>query len=739
VNVLARLLVRMRWAVVVAWCAGTVAATVLLPDLGAVPERPLGGLVPDDAEPLVAERRALELFGYPLLARTAVVQHDPAGLTEGAYERAIERAVAVADTRSPAPDVELAVPVANVGLGGASAEEGTAIVTYLLLDPRLSLSAQRDAGRQLVADARPDDAVVGVTGPAAGRLAEWDAIAGALPVIEVGTLVLVALVLALSFRSVGAPLITLAAAAITYLLSVRLAAFVGSGLGITVPREIEPVMVALLLGIVTDYAVFMLAGMRRRLAEGSERRAATEFVVVRTAPIVVAAGAIVCLGAAALVLGRLDFFRSFGPALAVTVVVAVVVSVTFVPAVLAIGGSRLFWPSLHRRFPADEEEEDVREAVGTREPAPAGRLSVWLGALSARRRGAAALGILAVALLIAGAAGLRELRLGFTLLDGLPASAEARRAADAAQAAFAPGILSPTVLLVEGERLESRQAELERLRELLGEREGVAAVLGPGAETEGLPRTPFIADAGTAARMLVVLAHEPLGADALDTVRELDGELELLLDEAGLAGTRAALTGDTALAVATVDGLLGDMRRVVVAAVLANLLLLALFLRALVAPLYLLAASALALAAALGLTTFVFQGLLGYDGLTYYVPFAAAVLLLSLGSDYNLFVVGRVWQSARNRSIERAIAEAVPRASRAITIAGIALAASFGMLALVPLRAFRELAFVMAVGILLDTFVVRTLLVPALVTLVGERSWWPGRRRSLRLAADRHQ
>jgi RND superfamily putative drug exporter len=181
------------------------------------------------------------------------------------------------------------------------------------------------------------------------------------------------------------------------------------------------------------------------------------------------------------------------------------------------------------------------------------------------------------------------------------------------------------------------------------------------------------------------------------------------------------------------------MRRVVVAAVLANLLLLALFLRALVAPLYLLAASALALAAALGLTTFVFQGLLGYDGLTYYVPFAAAVLLLSLGSDYNLFVVGRVWQSARNRSIERAIAEAVPRASRAITIAGIALAASFGMLALVPLRAFRELAFVMAVGILLDTFVVRTLLVPALVTLVGERSWWPGRRRSLRLAADRHQ
>jgi RND superfamily putative drug exporter len=133
--------------------------------------------------------------------------------------------------------------------------------------------------------------------------------------------------------------------------------------------------------------------------------------------------------------------------------------------------------------------------------------------------------------------------------------------------------------------------------------------------------------------------------------------------------------------------------------------------------------------AALGTTAFVFGELLGYGDLTYYVPFAAAVLLLSLGSDYNLFVVGRIWQEARRRPLDEAIVVAAPRASGAITIAGIALAGSFALLALVPLRAFREFAFAMSVGVLIDTFLVRTLLVPTLIRLVGERGWWPGRRR----------
>jgi RND superfamily putative drug exporter len=212
-------------------------------------------------------------------------------------------------------------------------------------------------------------------------------------------------------------------------------------------------------------------------------------------------------------------------------------------------------------------------------------------------------------------------------------------------------------------------------------------------------------------------------------VQRLRERVPVLLDEAGLPDARVRLAGDTALADETVETISEDLLRIGIAAFLVNFLLLVVFLRAVLAPLYLVLASTLALAASIGLTTLVFQGLLGHDDLTYHVPFAVAVLLLSLGSDYNVFVVGRIWQQAERMPLREAIATTAPRASRAITVAGLALAASFAALALLDLRQFREFAFAMVVGILLDAFLVRSLLIPALISLFGERSWWPWRRR----------
>jgi RND superfamily putative drug exporter len=172
-----------------------------------------------------------------------------------------------------------------------------------------------------------------------------------------------------------------------------------------------------------------------------------------------------------------------------------------------------------------------------------------------------------------------------------------------------------------------------------------------------------------------------------------------------------------------------DLRRIAVAVLVVNLALLIVFLRALVAPVLLLACSVLALAASLGCLALVFQDRLGHDGVAFYVPFAASVLLLSLGSDYNIYGVGHVWTRARHTTVRQAIAERVPETSGAITAAGITLAASFGMLALVPLRQFRELAFVMGLGVLIDALVVRSVLVPALLTLLGGFSAWPRKLR----------
>ena len=262
--------------------------------------------------------------------------------------------------------------------------------------------------------------------------------------------------------------------------------------------------------------------------------------------------------------------------------------------------------------------------------------------------------------------GLKHIRLGFPLIRALPATSQEVRAEQAAARGFVPGILSPTEVLVLGPGVAGRPAALRR----------------------GLPA---------------------------------------LARAAGLTGVRVEVGGETALVGEAIDAAVSDLTRVAVVIALVILVLLALLLRAVVAPFYLLAASVLALLAALGLTVWIFQGLLHYNSLVYYVPFVVAVLLISLGSDYNVFVVGRIWEEARRRPIREAVAVAAPRASRAITTAGLALAAGFGMLALVPLAQFREIALAMALGVLLDTFVVRSLLVPALVVLFGRVGSWPGR------------
>ncbi len=232
---------------------------------------------------------------------------------------------------------------------------------------------------------------------------------------------------------------------------------------------------------------------------------------------------------------------------------------------------------------------------------------------------------------------------------------------------------------------------------------------------------------GDAARFVVVFRSDPLGARAIRRLGRLRERLPDMLAAAGLADAAASIAGDTALAEETVDRTLGDGLRVLPLLLAALYLVLAVFLRALVAPLMMLTASVLVVAAALGLSVYVVQDLI-WGEITYYVPFAAAVLLVALGSDYTMFLAGRVWEAARTRPLRDAIIEGSSRAATAIAVAGGLLAASFALLVLVPLRPFRELAFVMATGLTLDAFLVRPLLLPALLSLVGERSAWPSRR-----------
>jgi RND superfamily putative drug exporter len=283
---------------------------------------------------------------------------------------------------------------------------------------------------------------------------------------------------------------------------------------------------------------------------------------------------------------------------------------------------------------------------------------------------------------------------------------------------FWPGILSPTEVLVQRPGIGAAPGATQ-LEQALRRQPDVAGVIGP-LEQQAVPSAHFaVATGGAAVRYLVVFRHDPLGSTGIASYDSLTRAMPGLLARYGLNGATTQYGGDTALAAFTVQKTIGDLGRIAIVVALIDLVLMAIILRALLAPVYLLAASVLALAAALGITTYLFQVVLGNEDLTYYVPFAASVLLVSLGSDYSIFLVGRIWQERRVRPLRSAIETAAPSARHAISVAAITLALSFSMLAIVSLGAFRELAFLLAVGVLIDSFVVRSLLVPALVALLG--------------------
>jgi RND superfamily putative drug exporter len=337
--------------------------------------------------------------------------------------------------------------------------------------------------------------------------------------------------------------------------------------------------------------------------------------------------------------------------------------------------------------------------------------------------------------LLAAAWGAHTIHLGSPLIRELPASSPAARAGTAAADGFAPGILSPTEILVIGPGVAGKTAALARLQHELATQPGVAEVAGPAslpgsAQSNPEQINPMLAASGGAARFVVVEKTDPLDATAISRVQQLQHDLPALARTAGLPGARFELAGETALTGDSIGSVFADLGRVALAIMAVTLVLLALFLRSLLAPVYLLAASVLAVFATLGLTILIGQEILGFGSLVYFVPFAAGVLLVSLGSDYNVFVVGRIWEEARRRPVADAVAVAVPQASRAITTAGVALAASFAMLAVIPLEQFRQIAIAMALGVVLDAIAVRSLLVPALVALFGRLGMWPGNRRA---------
>ncbi len=699
-----RAVVALRHVIVAGWIAAAVAMALTLPGLGGSADLELP--LPDDAAPLAAEQRSAEIFGAPLISRTQVVVSRPGGLSVVEQAGLARFALDVSRGRVPGlEEIRAAVPLPSAGGVAPGARGGPAsILTYLGFDGSASVARQERLGRDYIAAAPvPAGARAGLTGSSAVRDDQVETINDWLPLVVGVTLALIALVVAVVFRSMVAPLVVLGTVAVAYPVDLHAIGAVAEATGIAATRDIEPVVAALLIGIVTDYAIFYLFGVRSRL-RGDGARGAAVGASAHMVVIVLTAGLTTALGTATLLVGDVDFFRAFAPALALTAVVGVVVSVTLLPALLAILGRGAFWPA--RRLSASDRRAE-------REPRPP------LAARVLTTRTGAGLTVLVLAgALVVAASPLRDLELGLGLTGGAASSSRA------VEAGFAPGVTAPTEVLVEGPGATD-PAVMTGLGDGLRSQPGVADVVGPGDPVPRLAPAVFVAPRASASRFVVVLDSAPTEHAAIERLDAIARELPGMLAAAGARQARASLAGDTAIASASVDAMRTELLRVGIAALVVNFVLLALFLRALVAPLYLLAANALTVAATLGIATWLFQDALGQGQLVYYVPFATAVLLLALGSDYTIYLVGGIWRAARRTGIVQGIRTAMPAASRGISAAGLVLAGSFGLLALVPIDALRQFAFVMALGVGLDAFVVRPLLVPALITLVGPRGFWP--------------
>jgi RND superfamily putative drug exporter len=711
----AYLVVGLRFPLILGYAVAVVAAVLFLPPLPS--SGGFSNLIPAGSPAAHADADAARLFGYPLEAGVAIVQRDPHRLPPSVVDKTARAALAY-DRNPSIPGLLAVIPIPNspgispattaspidaAGLLAGVRQNTSTIVTYLDFRSEATLKQQVSGARAYAG--RYLTHVVGVTGPVAAEYEQGVIIGRDLAWVELFTVLAIALIVGIRFRSVVAPLAALACAGTAYVIATRIVAWGAQRAGIAVPQDADPVLVVLLLGVTTDYCVFFLAGMRSRLAEGAGRLQAVRDSTAASAPIVFAAGLIVAAGTGALVVARGGLLRAFGPGLAATVLVSMVVSLTLMPALLGVFGGLIF-----------------RNVAVGRPPAPGSRLARF-----ATSKPVALLVIAGCVVGLGGAASFaRGLGLGSPLIGEMPPSSDVVRAGAAAAAGSAPGILAPTEVLVIGSGVGSQTAAGNRLEDALRRQPGVASVVGPSVLPASSPN-PMIARDGRAVRFALVYNTDPLNATAIGQVRVLTARLPALGRAAGLRGVRYEVGGQTALTGDAINATASDLWRVGIAIMVVTLLLLLLFLRSLLAPVYLLAASLLAVLATLGLTVAICDAVLGSPDLVYFVPFAAGVLLVSLGSDYNVFVVGRIWEAARSLPARDAVAVAAPRASGAITTAGIALAASFGLLAVIPLEQFRQMAIIMAVGVMLDTIVVRSLLVPSLVVLSGRTGMWPGR------------
>ena len=510
----------------------------------------------------------------------------------------------------------------------------------------------------------------------------------------IGTVLLVLVLLLIIYRSPILPFVPLIAVGFGYFVASGILALTATALDITLSGQATSLMVILLFGAGTDYGLLLISRYREDLRLEGDARTALATALGETWEAIAASGLTVTLAVLTLLFAQYGDYRSFAPVLGVGVFVTLIAGLTLMPALLAVLGRRAFWP----RVP--KEGDATRHRTWE-------RVAGWVAAGPKR----AALIVAAILVVLALGCLLYSPRFSFTddFLTSMPSS----EGYTLLEKHFPKGALAPTTVLIKAPQAPPKFV-VGMITGALSKSPGVAAAFPTGT-----------ADGGKLLSFQVILKGDPYSKEALQQIRELRATAR----KAAAAGNGVALVGGpTAIQADTWAQSNRDTLVVAVVALVVVGAILMLLLRAVVAPLYLLFTNVLSYLAALGATIVITEKLLGWEHISYRIPLYMFIFLVALGSDYNIFITTRIRSEAMARGLRDGTVKALSATGGVLTSAGIILAGTFLILLSQPVKDLAEISIGVALGVLIDTFLVRTALVPGLTLWIGPNAGWPGPR-----------
>ncbi|MFG2308334.1 MMPL family transporter [Streptomyces sp. NPDC048566] len=536
-----------------------------------------------------------------------------------------------------------------------------------------------------------DGLAVHITGPGGTAADSAKAFEGIDSTLLYAAMAVVVVMLLITFRSPTLLFVPLLGVIVALFTAQALIYLLATHAGLTVNGQSAGILTVLVFGAGTDYALLLVARYREELRRHEDRHEAMALALNRAGPAVLASGATVVLSMLVLLVAEMNSTRGLGPVAAIGVAVALLAMLTLFPALLLVFGRWIFWPAVPHPGSTDPTRGGFWSRTGRR---IAGRpRATWIGTA------------LALAVLSLGLVGLRAA--GIPTADQFTGKPDSIVGQEVSEQYFPAGSGDPLVVV-------SDAAAGERVRR--------AVAADPGVVPASIGVPPGAAPEHDGKALFEATLRDPSDSDAakatVERVRDSVHELP---------GADARVGGGTAALLDMENAQTHDNYLVIPLVLVVVLLVLGVLLRALVAPLLLIATVVLSLTAALGVSALAFRHVFDYAGEDVAFPLFVFVFLVALGIDYNIFLTTRIREEAARRGTRPGVVTGLAATGAVITSAGLVLAGTFAALGTLPVVGFAEIGFAVAFGVLLDTFVVRSILVTSLFLDVGSKVWWPSR------------